>query len=243
MYSISKNILFSVPQVSLLFIDTSIQVHPFSSRSESVGGCGGWDVFALYIDHLGDDLASVSCHSIYILATPALSPSPSQVSFASLLRSWARIVALLMSRKSQYSITMGHRSPVTFSTGIMSCLFGRLQYCASLKESQPTPCFLANFTSSLIPQVYQLPRRPLSAYGISLPAPFCVSLASSHSATIFCRKILSITRHLTATVVSHSHAPFHTDWRGRGVEAPPTAPLSCAKPMKMVGYFGIMMRE
>ncbi|KAF8488715.1 hypothetical protein F5888DRAFT_1809472 [Russula emetica] len=57
----------SLPGLTIV-IDTSS-----SSRSESAGGCGGWGVFALYIDHLRDDLVSVSRHSIYILATPALS--------------------------------------------------------------------------------------------------------------------------------------------------------------------------
>jgi hypothetical protein len=139
------------------------QVHPFSSRPENAGGCGGagWGVFALYID-LGDDLASVS-RPIYILATPALSPSLSQISFASLLRSRTRIVALLVAvAESEKSIQYHNGSPVTFSAGIhvlsfledFSVRHSRIS-TIGIDQSQPTSCFLANFTSSLIDLIPQ----------------------------------------------------------------------------------------
>jgi hypothetical protein len=87
----------------------------------------------------------------------------------------------------------------------------------------------ANFASSLFPQVYQPSRRPLNACEPSLVAPFCVSrlFALGHH---FLPQDL-VTRHLTATAVSHSHAPYiHTSLVAVPTQRPRgTAPLSvCA---------------
>jgi hypothetical protein len=131
------------------------QVHPFSSRSENAGGCGGaeWGVLALYID-LGDDLASVSRHPIYILATPALLPSLSQISFASLLCSRTRIVALLVAvaeSESQCSITMGSRSPVRSPLVLeyMSCPSWKTSVCVAQGSVRSVSISLSQLPVSL----------------------------------------------------------------------------------------------
>ena len=58
-----------------------------------------------------------------------------------------------------------------------------------------------NLTSSPFLQVYQILRRSLSAYGLSL------SLASSHSAIIFCHKILSLGLSLPPLIMSLTLMP------------------------------------
>jgi hypothetical protein len=104
-----------------------------------------------------------------------------------------------------------HMKTLTFSSGIH--VLSRLK-CASLNsQSQSTPSLFSlhacrtwiNLTSFLLPQVYQLSRRSPSTYGHTLTAPFCVPLASSHSAIIFCREILSLGFSLPLGL---THAPF-----------------------------------
>ncbi|KAH9953232.1 hypothetical protein BC827DRAFT_165720 [Russula dissimulans] len=95
----------------------------------------------------------------------------------------------------------------------------------------------------LFPQAYQLPGTSLSCHGLSVPAPFHPSLASSHAAIILCRKIFSLSiscppRGLTLTLsyirtsavpvwMQRTLALFHSPsaHQCRATACPPSLPI------------------